>query len=290
MKPSPVFGGHRSAGIDLTHGLPSVQNGRGPAWISRCEMLDPRQPRVDIAMAFRLWPCGDWRQDLGCTNQPADGIYLHDLHPVHTRAGIRKASRSPTLTGRYCATKRPGRRRSDRTGKRAPPMRWRMMRSSLVVHDPERVNVRVSREQCARGNLRGLARRPFQPQDASRVRVRSRGLRRECGPSTYTWLVTDASRHRNGALPLGSDSVVEFDSSYEGTPPWDIGRPQPAFVAVAQSGVLVGHVLDIGCGTGEHALMAAGLGLNATGIDFSPNAIRLAKQKAREETLRRSSS
>ena len=74
-------------------------------------------------------------------------------------------------------------------------------------------------------------------------------------------------------------------SAYEGTPPWDIGRPQPAFLAVARSGALVGRVLDVGCGTGEHALMAAELGLDATGIDFSPKAIRLAENKARARSL-----
>ncbi len=77
----------------------------------------------------------------------------------------------------------------------------------------------------------------------------------------------------------------DFDSSYEGTPPWDIGRPQPAFLTLARSGALTGRVLDVGCGTGEHALMAAGLGLDATGIDFSPRAIRLAEQKARQRSL-----
>src|ERR1700735_2878166 len=55
-------------------------------------------------------------------------------------------------------------------------------------------------------------------------------------------------------------------------PPWDIGHPQPAFLALARSGELRGRVLDIGCGTGEHALMAAGLGLDATGIDVAPRA------------------
>ena len=77
----------------------------------------------------------------------------------------------------------------------------------------------------------------------------------------------------------------DFDSSYEGTPPWDIGHPQPAFLALARDGALSGRVLDIGCGTGEHALMAAELGLDATGIDFSPRAIRLAEQKAEERGL-----
>jgi 2-polyprenyl-3-methyl-5-hydroxy-6-metoxy-1,4-benzoquinol methylase len=39
-------------------------------------------------------------------------------------------------------------------------------------------------------------------------------------------------------------------------------------------------VLDVGCGTGEHTLMAASLGLDATGVDVSPVAIRMAQEKA----------
>ena len=37
--------------------------------------------------------------------------------------------------------------------------------------------------------------------------------------------------------------------------------------------MLAGRVLDIGCGTGEHALMCAAMGLDATGIDATPMAI-----------------
>ena len=88
-----------------------------------------------------------------------------------------------------------------------------------------------------------------------------------------------------GGMPIGSDRAAEFDSAYQGTPPWDIGHPQPAFSALARAEALVGRVLDVGCGTGEHALMAAGLGLDATGIDVSPTAIRRAEQKARERGL-----
>ena len=51
---------------------------------------------------------------------------------------------------------------------------------------------------------------------------------------------------------------MDFDAAYSGTPPWDIGRPQPAFLALAEAGALRGRVLDVGCGTGEHTLMAAG--------------------------------
>jgi 2-polyprenyl-3-methyl-5-hydroxy-6-metoxy-1,4-benzoquinol methylase len=77
----------------------------------------------------------------------------------------------------------------------------------------------------------------------------------------------------------------DFDASYTGTPPWDIGRPQPAFLALAEAGALRGRVLDVGCGTGEHALMAAGLRLEATGIDTAPTAIALAEVKARNRAL-----
>lgn len=77
-----------------------------------------------------------------------------------------------------------------------------------------------------------------------------------------------------------------FEASYQGgRPPWDIGRPQPAFVCLDDAGELRGRVLDVGCGTGEHALMAAGRGLQATGIDAAPTAIRLAREKATRRSL-----
>jgi len=75
----------------------------------------------------------------------------------------------------------------------------------------------------------------------------------------------------------------DFDAVYaDGTPPWDIGRPQPAFDHLAATGQLVGVVLDVGCGTGEHALMATSLGYEAVGVDLSTRAIDLARAKAAE--------
>jgi SAM-dependent methyltransferase len=54
------------------------------------------------------------------------------------------------------------------------------------------------------------------------------------------------------------------------------------FLQLAQSGALRGRVLDAGCGTGEHALLAAAMGLDATGIDTAAVAIARAPAKARE--------
>jgi cyclopropane fatty-acyl-phospholipid synthase-like methyltransferase len=68
-------------------------------------------------------------------------------------------------------------------------------------------------------------------------------------------------------------------------PPWDIGRPQPAFLALAAAGAIRGRVLDVGCGTGEHVLMCAALGLDAAGVDVASTAVRSAEQKARDRGL-----
>lgn len=69
---------------------------------------------------------------------------------------------------------------------------------------------------------------------------------------------------------------------YASPPPWDINRPQPAFLALAESGAITGRVLDVGCGTGEHVLLCAGLGLDVTGVDLAPRALHAAEDKARE--------
>lgn len=79
---------------------------------------------------------------------------------------------------------------------------------------------------------------------------------------------------------------AEWDSSYQGSPaPWDIGRPQSAFVRLADSGLLSGRVLDAGCGTGEHALLTTAHGAAATGVDLSGLAIENARGKAAERGL-----
>lgn len=86
-----------------------------------------------------------------------------------------------------------------------------------------------------------------------------------------------------GGPPRGQ--IEDFNDAYRDTPPWDIGRPQPVFLALAEAGEIGGRVLDAGCGTGEHVLLAAGLGLDATGIDVAPLAIAAAERKASERGL-----
>jgi cyclopropane fatty-acyl-phospholipid synthase-like methyltransferase len=76
-----------------------------------------------------------------------------------------------------------------------------------------------------------------------------------------------------------------FDSAYKGRPPWDIGRPQKEFVALAQSGEITGSVLDIGCGTGDNALFYAEEGHEVWGVDATAVAIRKAQEKAQERGL-----
>jgi cyclopropane fatty-acyl-phospholipid synthase-like methyltransferase len=78
-----------------------------------------------------------------------------------------------------------------------------------------------------------------------------------------------------------------WDSAYEAGSgaPWDIGRPQPAFLRLADGGLLRGRVLDAGCGSGEHALLAAARGADVVGVDVSPRAIERARRKAGERGL-----
>jgi cyclopropane fatty-acyl-phospholipid synthase-like methyltransferase len=76
-----------------------------------------------------------------------------------------------------------------------------------------------------------------------------------------------------------------FDSAYQGTPPWDIGHPQPEIVRLDQSGQITGSVLDVGCGTGEHVLYLAGRGFEVMGVDSAPTAIKKARAKAKQRGL-----
>jgi cyclopropane fatty-acyl-phospholipid synthase-like methyltransferase len=74
-----------------------------------------------------------------------------------------------------------------------------------------------------------------------------------------------------------------FENAYTGKAPWDIGKPQAPFAAVADR--VTSPVLDAGCGTGDTALFFAARGHRVTGIDFLDEPIRRARVKAAERGL-----
>lgn len=69
-----------------------------------------------------------------------------------------------------------------------------------------------------------------------------------------------------------------FAKAYQGNPPWDIGKPQPPFIAIADQ--VVSPLLDAGCGTGGASVFFAARGVQVTGIDFVEEAIRRAQARA----------
>jgi len=64
--------------------------------------------------------------------------------------------------------------------------------------------------------------------------------------------------------------------------PWDTGEPASQLVELVEEGVIPpGRALEVGCGTGTNAIWLAGRGFDVHGIDISPRAIEMAKEKAR---------
>ena len=76
-----------------------------------------------------------------------------------------------------------------------------------------------------------------------------------------------------------------FEEAYRGTPPWDIGRAQPAFERLAADGLVAPPVLDAGCGTGENALHFAARGFEVVGVDAVEAAVAAARAKAEARGL-----
>src|ERR1700755_1026489 len=80
----------------------------------------------------------------------------------------------------------------------------------------------------------------------------------------------------------------DFEPAYRGAvaefgdrrPPWSIDMPQPEITALIDAGLVVGEVLDAGCGEAALSLDLAGRGHHTVGIDLSSTAIDLATRKA----------
>ncbi len=47
-----------------------------------------------------------------------------------------------------------------------------------------------------------------------------------------------------------------------------------------------GRVLDLGCGAGNYVIWLAGMGFDVVGVDSSPSAIKIARQKAKEKKVK----
>jgi len=94
----------------------------------------------------------------------------------------------------------------------------------------------------------------------------------------------DADAHDHGNTVSDHE---HFHQAYAAgaSPPWDIGRPQAALVGAGRRGWITGRVLDVGCGTGEHALYFAAAGLEVVGVDVVPAAIERAVAKTSERRL-----
>jgi SAM-dependent methyltransferase len=88
---------------------------------------------------------------------------------------------------------------------------------------------------------------------------------------------------QSNQLANQSADRATFEHFYAGPAPWDIGKPQKCFTAVADQ--VAGPILDAGCGTGEHALFFGARGHRVVGIDFVDEAIRRAQAKSAERRL-----
>jgi SAM-dependent methyltransferase len=97
--------------------------------------------------------------------------------------------------------------------------------------------------------------------------------------------VVEAAIGGPAATAEASIDASRADRAYEGTPPWDIPGPQPAFVGLAEEGWITGKTLDVGCGTGENALFLAQRGLEVMGVDASVRAIEKARVKAEQRAV-----
>lgn len=68
--------------------------------------------------------------------------------------------------------------------------------------------------------------------------------------------------------------------------PWNITDPPEVLVKLVENGTI--HpckTIDFGCGTGNYALYLAEQGFDVTGIDSSPSAIRIAREKAENKGI-----
>jgi SAM-dependent methyltransferase len=72
-----------------------------------------------------------------------------------------------------------------------------------------------------------------------------------------------------------------YSLSYLGKPPWDTGISPPELLDFMAAHV-PGRALDLGCGTGTNLVTLAEHGWLVCGIDFSGNAVKVARKRLKE--------
>lgn len=69
--------------------------------------------------------------------------------------------------------------------------------------------------------------------------------------------------------------------------PWNIETPPDIFTKLFESGKIKPcRTIDLGCGTGNHSIYLGSIGFDVTGIDISPTAIKIAKEKAKKKGVK----
>jgi len=86
-------------------------------------------------------------------------------------------------------------------------------------------------------------------------------------------------------------SQDEMERIYKNIPleeiPWNIETPPDALLNLIESGKLKPcKTIDLGCGAGNYAIYLASIGFDVTGIDISPSAIKMAKEKAKKKGVK----
>jgi SAM-dependent methyltransferase len=87
-------------------------------------------------------------------------------------------------------------------------------------------------------------------------------------------------------MPSENDIREMFNERYRaGDTPWDSGISPPELLEAISNppAELPMRMLDIGCGTGTNCLTLALQGWRTVGVDFSPIAIEVARQKTQEQ-------
>lgn len=85
---------------------------------------------------------------------------------------------------------------------------------------------------------------------------------------------------------MGKFSQWFYNTLYRFTKPdWDTGLTPPEVTSAIDQFDRPGRALDLGCGTGTSSIYLAQHGWQVTGVDFSPRAIELARDKARRASV-----